>query len=138
MIYQFPVWGNNLQDQIDNLTYLTAFISCTNNTNKDSRFMVGVNFVTSPNVIGAGESIVFELEATGEGQAMDLNMIIAGGYFIVPVKQNDNTPVIKNGYTYTLTLDYIGGGNGLTDPAAYSAVINEGTKLDIADEIASL
>lgn len=52
------------------------------------------------------------------------------------MKLNNGTSIIKNGYDYTVTLDYIGG--DLDKPASYKAVLTEGVKRDISDSISSL
>jgi len=138
-VYSFPVNPGNLQELINTYTYLAAFIKCTNNVpNQASRLQLGGTIFTSENgngVISSGETLVFGLAATGEGQEMNLIMTLLNGTISVPVKQNGNTPILKNGYIYNLSLNYIGGGSGLYESANYSAVINAGSKLDIYGEI---
>jgi hypothetical protein len=70
---------------------------------------------------------------------MNLNCTLYGGTVTVAVKDGSGqTPTIKNGYDYTVTLNYAGGGSGVTDPTSYTAVITEGAKRNIESEIQSL
>jgi hypothetical protein len=86
--------------------------------------------------VNSGEVNTFELMATDAGQSMNINMTLYGGTVTIPVKQNDATPTIKNGYDYALTLSYNGG--GWDNVSAYTATITEGTKRDVSNEISSL
>lgn len=137
--YSFPVNPENLQNLIDSYIYPAALIRCTNNVpNQTGRLQLGETVCTSQDghdTISSGETLTFELLAANEGREMNLNMSLFNRIVIVPVKQNGNNPIIKNGYAYTLTLNYTGNGSGQTDPAAYSAVINEGLKLNIFGEV---
>jgi hypothetical protein len=110
--------------------------------NQSSRFAAASTYHKAQNgydSINSGETLTFELKATDAGQAINLNCSLYGDTVSVAVKDaSDQTPVIKNGYDYTVTLDYTGGGGGLNDPANYTAVITEGTKRDVKNEIVSL
>ncbi|MDR2194685.1 MAG: hypothetical protein LBP19_09550 [Treponema sp.] len=146
----------NIQwDQIvGNIVYPVAFITVTNNVaNQSSRFASSskVHFAQNGyDSINSGESLTFEISATEAGQQINLNCTLYGGTTTVAVKTayggtttvavktaGNETPVIKNGYDYTVTLTYTGGGE-LTAPASYTAVITEGAKRNITDEITSL
>jgi hypothetical protein len=121
-----------------------AFITCTNNVaNQDSRFASASKVYFAQNgydSVNSGETLVFEVTATDGGQQMNLNLTLYGGTCTVPMRQNSTTPVIKNGYDYTVVLNWVGGGNttSVTDPSNYSAVITENVKRDVSGEISSL
>jgi hypothetical protein len=124
------------------ITYPVAFVTCTNNVaNQDARFATASKVYFSQNgydSINSGETLTFELQATDAGQEMNINMTLYGGTCTVAVKQSGSTPTIKNGYDYTVSLNYVGGGTGLTDPNAYTATITEGAKRSVEDEIKTL
>ncbi|MDR1955635.1 MAG: hypothetical protein LBQ30_02130 [Treponema sp.] len=130
-------------DQIAaSIVYPVAFITVTNGvTNQDSRLAAASRVYFAQNgydSINSGETLTFEVTATNDGQQINLNCILYGGTTTVAVKTADGTtPIIKNGYDYTVNLAYSGSG-GLTDPTSYTAVITEGTKRDILSEIISL
>jgi len=91
--------------------------------------------------ISAGENLVFEVESTEEGTGINLSTVFYGGNVIIPVRFEGQitSPVIKNGYNYTVTVDYIGDVDGnLENVANYKAIIVEGNKRDISDQITSL
>jgi hypothetical protein len=140
---RFPNDSSVQWDQIAaNIVYPVAFITVTNNVaNQSSRFAAASKTYFAQNgydSVNSGETLTFELKATDAGQSMNLNCTIYGGTVTVAVKtDNDQTPTIKNGYDYTVTLNYKGSG-GVTDPSSYTAVITEGTKRDVASEITSL
>jgi len=88
--------------------------------------------------IGSGEKLVYEVESTEEGAGIGLIINFYDGNVPIPVlKEGEITsPIIKNGYNYTITVDYLGG--GITDKANYKATIVEGSKRDISKDIESL
>jgi hypothetical protein len=140
---RFPNDQSIQWDQIANsIVYPVSFITVTNNVaNQSSRFGAASTAYFAQNgydSINSGETLTFELKATDAGQSMNLNCTLYGGTVTVAVKTSDGqTPTIKNGYDYTVVLNYAGGG-GQTEPASYTAVITEGTKRDIKNEIISL
>jgi hypothetical protein len=129
-------------DQIaKDIVYPVAFITVTNNVdNQSGRFAVSSKVYFAQNgydSINSGETLTFEVKAADAGQQLNLNCTLYGGTTTVAVKTTDGqTPVIKNGYDYTVSLSYNDG--ALTDPASYTATITEGTKRDIKEEIISL
>jgi hypothetical protein len=131
-------------DQIaGSIVYPVAFITVTNNVgNQSSQFATASKVYFAQNgydSVNSGETLTFELKATDAGQRMNLNCTIYGGSVTVAVKDGKGeTPTIKNGYDYTVSLNYTGSGSGLTDSASYTAIITEGDKRDISDEIVSL
>jgi hypothetical protein len=129
---------------IAGIIYPVAFVTVTNTVdNQSSRFASSskVHFAQNGyDSINSGESLTFEIKASDAGQEINFNCTLYGGTTTVAVKTQDGqTPVIKNGYDYAVTLKYTGGGGGnLTAAANYTAVITEGTKRDIKNEITSL
>jgi hypothetical protein len=129
---------------IANIIYPVAFVTVTNTvTNQSSRFASASKVYFSQNgydSINSGEALTFEIEARDEGQETNLNCTLYGGTTKVAVKTEEGeTPVIKNGYDYAVTLKYLGtSGSDLPDAASYTAVIGEGVKRDIKNEITSL
>jgi len=125
---------------VANITYPVAFIRVTNNVaNQDTRLASASKVYFAQNgydSVNSGEINTFEITATDSGQSMNLNMTLYGGTVTIPVKQDGNTPVIKNGYDYNLTLGY--DGSGWNNVSAYTATITEGSKRDVTSEISSL
>jgi hypothetical protein len=140
---RFPNDPNIQWEQIvGNIVYPVAFITVTNNVaNQDSRVAVASKVYFAQNgydSINSGETLTFEIKSSDDGQSTNLNCTLYGGTTTVAVKTPDGkTPVIKNGYDYTVTLNYVGGGE-LTASASYTAVITEGAKRDVSQEITSL
>jgi hypothetical protein len=108
----------------------TAIILCTNNVpNQVAYLEVGGQNIMAQNgysAISFGETLTFAIATADEGQEKDIKMSLYAGTVKIPVKQNGNIPVLRNGYEYTLTLNLIGGEP--SNPDSYSAVINNGTK----------
>jgi hypothetical protein len=125
---------------VASITYPVAFISATNNvTNQSCRVAIASTYYKAQNgydSLNSGETNTFEFKATDAGETKALNMALYGGTVMVPVTQNGAVPVIKNGYDYTITLNYVGGFE-LDDPKSYTAIITEGAKRDVTSEIIS-
>jgi len=136
MAYLFPTEPEKqqLQELINNYPYSAAFIRCTNNVPIYTANLRLGKTVCGKDAINSGETLLFMLSSTVEGQAMDLNMSLLDEMVTIPVKQNGDVPVIKNGYIYNATLDYAGYGIGPYDPQNYTSEINTGSKLDIYGE----
>jgi hypothetical protein len=123
----------------------TAYVTVINNianqggyvTNALSKRYVSQN---GYDAIGSGEKQVFEVESTEEGSGIGLVVVYYGGNVTVPVLYNGETdpPVIKNGYNYSVTVSYTAGEGGVQNKANYKAVIVEGSKRDVSDQISSL
>jgi hypothetical protein len=124
-----------LQELINNYPYNAAFIRCTNNVPNYAASLRLGETVCGKDVINPGETLTFMLPSTAEGKAMDLNMSLLNEMVTIPVKQNGDIPVIKNGYIYNATLDYTGYGIGAYDPGNYTSEINGGSKLNIFGEV---
>jgi len=125
---------------VANITYPVAFVTVTNNVaNQDTQLASASKVFIAQNgynSVNSGEINTFEITATDAGQAMNLNMTLYGGTVTIPVRQSGTTPTIKNGFDYTVTLDYDGG--GWNNISAYTATITEGTKRDVTSEISTL
>lgn len=123
------------------ITYPVAFVTVTNNVpNQSSRVQVASGYIKAQNgydSLNSGEMATYEVASTDDGQSKNLVLTLYGGTVQIPVKQNGSSPVIKNGYDYTITLEYAGSG-ALDEPGSYTASIVEGAKRDISDEIESL
>lgn len=123
------------------ITYPVAFITVTNNVpNQSSRMQIASSYLKAQNgydSLNSGEMATFEVASTNDGQNKNLVLTLYGGTVQIPVKQGNDSPTIKNGYNYTITLEYVGGG-ALDNPSSYTANIVEGAKRNIADEIESL
>jgi hypothetical protein len=138
---RFPASEISWASIVGNITYPVAFITVTNNvTNQDARFASSSKVYFAQNgydSVNSGETNTFEITATNAGQSITLNMQLYGGNLAVPVKDGSgNTPTIKNGYDYAITLTLTGG--AVDQAASYTAVITEGSKRDVASEISSL
>jgi len=125
---------------VDSIVYPVAFITVSNNVaNQDCRLAVASKVYFAQNgydSVNSGETNTFEIKATDAGQSLNLNMTLYGGTVTIPVKQGGSTPTIKNGYDYTLTLSYNGG--GYDNVSNYTATITEGAKRDVSSEISSI
>lgn len=129
-------------DQIaKSITYPVAFVTVTNNVpNQSSRVQLASGYLKAQNgydSLNSGEMATYEVTSTNEGQNKNLVLTLYGGTVQIPIKQDGNSPVIKNGYDYTVTLEYTGNG-ALDEPNSYTASIVEGAKRDISNEIESL
>jgi len=90
--------------------------------------------------VPSGNNQIFEVESTDEGSRINLIISFYAAKIIVPVRFEDETtiPIIKNGYNYTVNVDYLGGEGGIQNSDNYKATIVEGSKRDISDQIESL
>lgn len=139
---ELPAEGINWEDIVGTLSSPVAYISCTNNvTNQGAYFTkAGTTRIKAQNgydMLNPGELNTYEVKATEEGQDLNLIVTLYNGQIKVPVKDAvGNSVAIKNGYDYNVTISY--NGQGVEDSANYSAVIVEGAKRDLSDEIESL
>jgi len=144
--YYFPNDETLTWDYIKGtLKQSTAYITVFNNVINQSGYVTKalttrLNSQNGYNSIGSGERLVFEVESSDEGAGINLAIVFYGGNVIVPVHFYDETdePTIKNGYNYTVTVTYSAGEGGVQNPANYKAIIVEGEKRDISDQIESL
>jgi hypothetical protein len=125
---------------VDAIAYPVAFIKVLNNVaNQDCRLASASKVFFAHNgydSVNSGENNTFEIAGSDSGLSMNLNLTFYGGSVIIPVKQSDATPFIKNGFDYTVTVTYNGG--GWDTISAYEAVLTEGAKRDVSSELSSL
>jgi hypothetical protein len=88
--------------------------------------------------VNSGESLTFEVTASDAGTNILLVCTLYGGVAAVPVRFKDatNNPSIKNGYDYTVELNFIGG--DVLEGTSYEAILVEGEKRDVSNLISSL
>lgn len=125
---------------VSSLVYPVAFIRVYNSVaNQDCRLASASKVFFAQNgydSINSGENNTFEVTASDSGLQMNLNMTLYGGTVTIPVRQSGVSPIIKNGYDYTLNLSY--DGSGWNNQGAYTATITEGSKRDVSSELMSL
>jgi len=131
------------QQIVASLTSPTAYIKVVNNVPNQSGFftIAGSNALISQNgydAIGSGEQLTYEIESTEAGVEKNLVVNLYSGAIKIPAKfaNSDGIPVIKNGYDYTVTITFKGG--SVQELANYEAIIVEGAKRDLTNEIESL
>ena len=121
-----------------------AYITVTNNIPNQGVFftIAGGNELKSQNgydAVGTGEQLTFELESTAAGQTKNIVIKAYSGSILVPVRFEgaDNYPTIKNGYDYTVTINFKGG--SIQQASNYEAIITESSNpRDISNDIESL
>jgi len=87
--------------------------------------------------ISTGEKLTYEIESTDEGIPFGLILNFYNGMVPVPVLVDGESPVLRNGYDYTVSVSHTGG--DITKPESYKAVITESQKpRDLSDQIESL
>jgi len=132
---------------VGNLKHSRAYITFTSNISNQAGYVTNAmskRLVSQEgyDAIGSGESRrVFEIESTEEGEPKALTAVFYGGAIKIPVLFEGETesPVIKNGYDYTVTIDYKGEYEGsIQNEKNYKATIVEGKKRDISKQIESL
>jgi len=124
----------------------TAYVTVINNIANQSGYVTNAlskRFISQNgyDAIGSGEKEVFEVESTEEGSPIGLVIVFYGGNVKVPVlfnKDDTDPPVLKNGYNYNVTVTYTAGEGGLQNNNNYKAIIVEGSKRDVSDQILSL
>jgi len=123
-------------DMFDDFTYDEAIVKLTNNLSNQAVRLINesneneiLSSLGGSHYVNGGTSLTYYLETTDDGEEVLLNISLYAGSVIVPVKQNGNTPIIKNGYNYTITLEYNSG--DVSEPGSYTAAIVEGDKIDI-------
>lgn len=140
--YYFPVNPIDWSSVASTLISPTAYLTVVNNFTQGLFFTIaGGSSLKAQNgydAVGSGEQLTFEMVCTVDGADRNLVIVLFGGTIQVPVRFEGqaNIPKIRNGYDYTITLNFKGGFT--SDPANYEAIIVEGSKRDITDEIISL
>ena len=116
-----------------------AYVTVTNNVaNQSGRVTIsGTNRINSQNnydSIGSGETLTYEIASTNTGTQQALVLTYYNQALQIPVLMNSATPVLKNGYDYTVNVS----GSGQT-AAGYTVTISESANpRDLSSDIASL
>jgi hypothetical protein len=142
--YYFPNDTTVTWDQIKaTLDSPVAYFTVSNNVPNQGIFftLAGGNALYAQNgydAIGTGEQLTFELESTVTGTGKYIVITLYSGSVRLPVRFSGETdnPTIKNGYDYTITVNFNGG--PVSNADNYTATLTEGEKRDISDEIISL
>ncbi|MDR2999686.1 MAG: hypothetical protein LBU89_00355 [Fibromonadaceae bacterium] len=131
------------QQIVASLTSPVAYIKVINNVPNQGGFftVAGSNALMAQNgydAIGSGEQLTYEIESTEAGAEKNLVANFYSGAIKIPVKfaEVDGNPVIKNGYDYTITINFKGG--SVQELGNYEALIVEHNKRDLTNEIESL
>jgi len=139
--YTFPNDPDATWDSIKGtLSSPNAYISVTNNVaNESGRVTIaGTRFMKSQNgydTIGSGETLTYEIENSANGSEQNIVLVYYGQALLIPVKDGEGkTPVLKNGYDYTIAVS----GSGQT-AAGYTVTFTESANpRDLSGDIASL
>jgi len=119
-----------------------AYVTIVNGVyNQSGRVTIGVsNTLTSQNgfpSIGSGEKLTYEIESTDDGIQFNLILVFYAGKINIPVRKDGEIPLLRNGYDYSVSVNYLGGSPD--DITNYTATITESAKpRDISDQIESL
>ena len=140
--YTFPADSNVTWDNIKGtLTSPVAYVTITSNVpGQSGRVTVaGTNRLNSQNgfdTIGSGETLTYEIGSSVAGTQQNLVIQYYNGLISLPVRFEGQTtsPVLKNGYDYTVTV----GGSGQTADG-YTVTITESAQpRDLSSDIDSL
>jgi hypothetical protein len=142
--YYFPNDETTTWDTIKaSLKSPVAYFTVANNVPNQGLFftLAGGNALYAQNgydAVGTGEQLTFELESTVQGVGKYIVITLYNGSLKLPVRFADETdnPVIKNGYDYTVTVNFKGG--QVSDTANYTVTLTEGQERDLTTEIESL
>jgi hypothetical protein len=138
--YTLPADAGATWDSIKgSLSSPVAYVTVTNNVaNQSGRVTIaGSNRLNSQNgydSIGSGETLTYEIQSTVAGTAQNIVLTYYNQALQIPVQKDAATPVLKNGYDYTITVS----GSGQTADG-YTVTINESANpRDLTNDIASL
>lgn len=138
----FPTEGTKWEDIVNSLSSPVAYITCINNVPNQNTFLTksaSSRLISQSGYdsLNSGELDTYEIASSDEGINQNLVVTLYNGSIMIPVKDAEgNSVLIKNGFDYTITISY--NGQGIRDSANYSAIIVEGAKRDLSDEIESL
>jgi len=139
--YTFPSDPDATWDKIKgSLTSPNAYITVTNSvTNQSGRVTIaGTRFLKSQNgydTIGSGETLTYDLASSVDGTQQNIVLTFYSQVLQIPVKDNGgNTPTIKNGYDYTITVS----GSGQTADGYTVTITESANARDLSGEIESL
>jgi len=116
-----------------------AYVTVTNNVaNQSGRVTIsGTNRINSQNgydSIGSGETLTYEISSTVAGTAQAVVLTYYNQALQIPILKDGATPVLKNGYDYTIAVS----GSGQT-AESYSVTFTESDNpRDLSSDIASL
>jgi hypothetical protein len=117
-----------------------AYVTITNSVgNQSGRVTLsGTNRLKSQNgydSIGSGETLTYEIKSTTDGSAQAVVVTYYNQALQIPIKDTEGkTPVLKNGYDYSITVS----GSGQT-PDGYSVTFTESESArDLSSDIESL
>jgi len=138
--YTLPADAGATWDSIKgSLSSPVAYVTVTNNVaNQSGRVTIaGSNRLNSQNgydSIGSGETLTYEISSTVAGTQQNIVLTYYNQALQIPVLKDSATPVLKNGYDYTITVS----GTGQT-AAGYTVTITESADArDLTNDIASL
>jgi len=138
--YTFPADSGATWDSIKGtLTSPVAYVTVTSNVpNQTGRVTIAeTNRFNSQNGfdgIGSGETLTYEIPSTAAGTEKALALQYYNGAITIYVKLNGNTPVLKNGYDYNVTVR--GSGSSVD---GYTVTCTESANpRDLSDDIDSL
>jgi len=125
---------------VGSIKYPVAFIKVINNVMNQSAAFQSASRVyfaqNGYNSINSGETLTFEILASDTGQQLLMNLTIYGGNISIPIRNGGTVLAIKNGYDYTVTLNYVSG--PVDNASSYTAEIIEVGIRDVSGEISSL
>jgi len=137
--YSIPAQGTYWSSITATLSSPVAYVTVTNNVAIQSgRVTIGaIGRLVSQNgydTIGTGQTLTYEIQSSVSGTEQEIVLTYYNQALQIPVKDNDNKPVLKNGYDYTITIS----GSGQT-PNGYTVTFTESTNpRDLSAEIDSL
>ena len=156
--YYFPNDSEStLQMILGSVEMPYAYITTTNSVpNQAARFMRGSTELKTQGGQSAvtGTPVTFEIATSKEGYETQLRFSLYGGNIQVLVKQETkevtegedgqvvetvkyrDTPIIKNGYDYNVTLTLTG--TDVSSVDSYKAIIDDGTPRNVMSEIETL
>jgi len=139
--YTFPADPNATWDNIKgSLTSPNAYITVTNSVlNQSGRVTIaGTRFLKSQNgydTIGSGETLTYDIASTVAGTEQNIVLAFYSQVLLIPVKDSaGNTPTIKNGYDYTITVS----GSGQTADGYTVTITESANARDLSGDIESL
>jgi hypothetical protein len=139
--YTLPADADATWDSIkSSLSSPVAYVTITNSVaNQSGRVtLAGTNRLNSQNgydSIGSGETLTYEIKSTAAGSVQNVVVTYYNQFLQIPIKDADGkTPVLKNGYDYTISVS----GSGQTADG-YSVTFTESESArDLSGDIESL
>jgi hypothetical protein len=138
--YTFPADQGATWDSIKaTLSSPVAYVTVTNSvTNQSARVTLsGSNRLKSQNgydSIGSGEMLTYEIQSTNTGTQKAIMLVYYNGALQVPILKDGQSPVLKNGYDYTITIS----GSGQQVSGYTATIVESANARDLTSDIASL